>query len=193
MPLPTITSLDFFIVTPNGCSCQKQNKKGVRTERGPLVVSLHIGGDAFVLAAPHPPLEGASHVTGIGHGVGVAMRVPGEGSGRGFELNRPLAHMVVGGVAINYVAFQFGAWRQDGAQAMGRRPKGRKVRIRTEFFVIGYTKNFAPQGSGRGLTNILPKMRYAGKMVSLRGQITRARQERASAGMPVILNIRITG
>lgn len=38
--------------------------------------------------------------------------------------------------AINYVALQFGAWRQDGAQVMGRRPKGRKVRIRTEFFVV---------------------------------------------------------
>ncbi|WP_198403250.1 hypothetical protein [Acidovorax delafieldii] len=47
MPFPTITSLDFFIVTPVGV---RKNKKGVRTVR--RLCSQHTRRDAIVFVGP---------------------------------------------------------------------------------------------------------------------------------------------
>ncbi|GKS87076.1 hypothetical protein AVMA1855_23010 [Acidovorax sp. SUPP1855] len=97
--MPTITSLDFFIVTPMGArrGAAKTNEQRLpadeaetkkqkrRPHRARAVEACTACGDAFVLTAPFPPLEGASHVTGIGHGDAVAMRVPGLGGIGGVE------------------------------------------------------------------------------------------------------------
>jgi hypothetical protein len=49
MPLPIITSLDFFIVSSLPDSAVRKNKKGVRTGRQGLSPLLR--GDAIVLSA----------------------------------------------------------------------------------------------------------------------------------------------
>ncbi|MBU4423987.1 MAG: hypothetical protein KKG12_09525 [Gammaproteobacteria bacterium] len=70
MPFPTITSLDFFIVTPVGVS---EKQKGVRTVR--WLGSQHSQG-RHRLRQPNTPLHRANHVAYLGHAQGDARLVP---------------------------------------------------------------------------------------------------------------------